>query len=43
LVRGLRPRLAGVVFTELVPDRDPLDIGTLALLRLVIAAIAAPA
>jgi len=43
LVRGLRPRLAGAVFTELVPDRDPLDIGTLALLRLVIAATAAPA
>ena len=43
LVRGLRSRLAGAVFTELVPDRDPLEVGTLALLRLVIAAIAAPA
>jgi agmatinase len=42
LVRGLRPRLAGAVFTELVPDRDPLGTGTLALLRLVIAAIVAP-
>ena len=42
LVRGLRPRLAGAVFTELVPDRDPLETGTLAVLRLVIAAIATP-
>jgi agmatinase len=42
LVRGLRPRLAGAVFTELVPDRDPLEIGTLAILRLVLAAIAPP-
>lgn len=40
LVRGLRPRLVGAVFTELLPDRDPGEIGTLAVLRLVIAAIA---
>ncbi len=41
LIAGLGPRLAGAIFTELVPERDLNEIGTLAIARLACLAAAA--
>lgn len=41
LIAGIGPRLAGAIFTELLPDRDPGEIGALSVARLACAAIAA--
>ena len=41
LITGIGPRLVGAIFTELVPERDVNEIGTLAIVRLACAAAAA--